>query len=66
MAVFVQTVREIRESFKYMRNSSTRLKGKKISGLTKSKFGAQRYGDIRLKKLEEKNAGAHFMQPWFM
>ena len=49
-----------------MRNSSTRLKGKKISGLAKSKFGAQRYGDIRLEKLEEKNAGAHFMQTWFM
>ena len=49
-----------------MRNSSTRLKGKKISGLAKSKFGAQRYRDIRLEKLEEKNAGAHFMQTWFM
>ena len=54
MAFFTQTVSEIRESCKYIRNNSTRQKGKKNSGLTISKFWAQRYGDIRLESLKGK------------
>ena len=41
-----------RKSYKYMRNNSTKQKGKKISILRyRSKFRTQRFGDKLLKKV---------------
>ena len=57
-----------RKSCKYMRNNSTKQKGKKIStSHYRSKFRAQRYGDKLPKKVGKpwrEKGGAHFMQAW--
>ena len=57
-----------RKSCKYMRNNSTKQKGKKIStSHYRSKFRAQRYGDKLPKKVGKpwrEKSGAHFMQAW--
>ena len=57
-----------RKSCKYMRNNSTKQKGKKIStSHYRSKFRAQRYGDKLPKKVGKpwrEKGGAPFMQAW--
>ena len=57
-----------RKSCKYMRNNSTKQKGKKIStSHYRSKFRAQRYGDKLPKKVGKpwrEKGSAHFMQAW--
>ena len=57
-----------RKSCKYMRNNSTKQKGKKNStSHYRSKFRAQRYGDKLPKKVGKpwrEKGGAHFMQAW--
>ena len=57
-----------RKSCKYMRNNSTKQKGKKIStSHYRSKFRAQRYGDKLPKKVGKpwrEKSSAHFMQAW--
>ena len=70
MAVFSQTVWEIsyRKNCKYMRNNSTKQKGKKISTTHyRSKFRVQRYGDKLPKKVGKHwraKCGAPFVQAW--
>ena len=57
-----------RKSYKYMRNNSTKQKGKKISILRyRSKFRAQRFGDKLLKKVGKpwrEKGGAPFIHAW--
>ena len=58
-----------RKSCKYMRNNSTKQKGKKIStSHYRSKFRAQRYGDKLPKTVGKpwrEKGGPHFTQAWF-
>ena len=67
MAVFSQTQCEkyYRKSCKYMRNNSTKQKGKKVStSHYRSKFRAQRYGDKLPKKVGKpwrEKSGTQFM-----
>ena len=55
-----------RKSRKYMRNNSTKQKGKKNStSHYRSKFRAQQYGDKLPKKVgKREKGGAPFMQAW--
>ena len=57
-----------RKSCKYLRNNSTKQKGKKIStSHYRSKFRVQKYGDKLPKKVGQlwrEKGSAHFMQAW--
>ena len=57
-----------RKSCKYMRNNSTRLKGKKKTSTSQYQSfehnGMEICDQQRLESLEEKKGGAHFMQAW--
>ena len=65
---FHKLCEKYQKSCKYLRNNSTKQKGKKIStSHYRSKFRAQRYGDKLPKKVGKpwrEKGGAHFMQAW--